>query len=144
MVMVALPRLSQAVDPAHQVSHIISTHRQAVGQPALTWSYRLSLVALARAKNMVAHQYVAHQNTGPHSTWHQLRAMGYHFQSVAELIAVNQTNPAKIVRLWELSTAHRIYLQNRQFRQAGVAIVRTNYGGNLAVVVVLLLANGTR
>jgi uncharacterized protein YkwD len=94
-------------------------------QPAgpLELAPALNKAALAHAKDMAAHSFMAHK--GSDGSWPAQRATraGYYWRTVGENVAAGSGTPEQAVRDWLESPGHCANLMNVEYTQTGIAVV---------------------
>lgn len=107
-------------------------------EPELTIDPLLTAAAQAKANDMVANNYWAHNSPDGKSPWSFITAAGYQYQEAGENLAYGFDGAAETVAGWMNSTEHRANILNADYQNVGFGVARSqNYQGrgNQTVVV---------
>jgi hypothetical protein len=99
---------------------------------------RLTRAAQAKADDMAARGYFAHQTPDGRMPWDWIASAGYDFLAAAENLAVGYPSDAAVVAAWMASEGHRHNLLNQKYSDVGIGIARGKYKGQDTVFVVQL------
>lgn len=118
-------RSDQAVR-RHAVHCLVNSARAAHGLPRLRSSRTLARAASRHARDMVRREFFEHTSPGGSTPATRARRAGYRGRSIGETIAfaVPTATPARTVRGWLRSAAHRRILLNPAMRDVGIGIAR--------------------
>ncbi len=116
-------------DPAvrrHAVRCLVNNARATNGLPRLRSSSTLARAASRHARDMVRRDYFEHTSPGGSTPATRARSAGYRGRSIGETLAfaVPAATPARTVRGWLRSAAHRRILLSPAMRDMGVGIAR--------------------
>ncbi|MGH7234143.1 MAG: CAP domain-containing protein, partial [Candidatus Saccharimonadales bacterium] len=96
----------------------------------LTLNTQLTNAAQAKADNMVADNYWAHNSPSGQTPWSFMTAAGYQYQSAGENLAYGFTTTQALMSGWMHSTEHRDNILDANYQSVGFGIVNaTNYQG---------------
>ena len=88
----------------------------------------LQRAARAHTRDMVRHDYLAHETKGTNeSACERIRRFGYRYRYCGENIGA-YPNPDAMFDAWMRSSGHRSNILNRRFREIGIGAVDTNKG----------------
>lgn len=121
-------RVSDAVTQEN-VWLIVNEKRVEAGLPILQRNATLDKVALAKAQDMVEHQYFAHADSGGQRIFPHLIEAGYDYWAAGENLALSYTSCAQLMDSWLLSEAHRKNVMDTRYEDFGVAIVKGSWNG---------------
>jgi hypothetical protein len=105
-----------------------------VGQ--LTYSKLLEQVAQAKANDMLARQYFAHNTPDGKTPWYFFDLGGYKYLSAGENLAVHFSDVEPLQDAWMNSPGHRANIVNTSFKEMGVGIARGQFEGHDSIFVV--------
>ncbi len=105
-----------------------------VGQ--LTENTQLDAAAQAKADDMAAKGYFAHQSPDGRQPWDFISASGYDYQYAGENLAVRFVDSKDVVDAWMASPTHRANIVKPQYTQIGIGIADGMYKGQPATFVV--------
>lgn len=105
-----------------------------VGQ--LAESALLDAAAQAKANDMAAKGYFAHQSPDGREPWDFIAAAGYDYQYAGENLAVRFTESADVMNAWMASPTHRANIVKPQYTEVGIATAEGTYKGEPATFVV--------
>ena len=98
----------------------------------------LMKAAQAKADDMAARVYFAHQTPDGRMPWDWIAAVGYQFTAAAENLAVGYPTDADLIAAWMESEGHRHNLLNQKYTDIGIGIARGRYKGQDTIFVVQL------
>jgi uncharacterized protein YkwD len=105
---------------------VVNRKRAANGLGALKLDRKMQKAATRHVRDMVRHDYFAHQRPGGPDLTERLRRVGWHGSAWGETIAYgcgSAGTPRATVRMWMHSPPHRAILLGR-FREAGIAVLK--------------------
>lgn len=123
---------SGSVGALNQQDIIVLTNseRVKVGLPALSFNATLSLIAEAKAKDMIARQYFAHVSPTGVDVAGLAVEYGYQYKNIGENLALGDfENSQDVVNGWMNSPGHRANILNTDFTEIGVSAIVGNYNG---------------
>ncbi len=142
----AVPRASEVVAPRAPASDpltasgvLIQTNveRYKAGLPLLTSDPVLTRIAQRKAKDMIVHNYFAHESPDGKTIGDLAKEEGYAYLSVGENLALGDfANATKLVAAWMNSPGHRANILGKAYTQIGIAAVRGTINGQEAWVAV--------
>lgn len=105
--------------------------RAANGLAALSTDPQLNAAAAAKAKDMVAQNYWAHDTPSGKTPWDFITSTGYQYQLAGENLAYGFGDAASTETGWMNSPEHKENILNGQYSQVGFATVQApNYLGH--------------
>lgn len=96
----------------------------------------LTLAAQLKAKDMLERQYFSHEDPQGNPPWEFLKKVGYDFQIAGENLAIGFLDSEEVIEAWKNSISHRENLLNPNFEEMGIGIVKGNFKGSEATIVV--------
>jgi uncharacterized protein YkwD len=118
------------------VVRLMNQVRARHGLPALKTSRRLARAADGHSRDMLLHDFFAHQSSDGTSFDRRVRSYA-HAQTVGENLALLRgvrRAPRSVVSMWLRSAAHRRILLSGHFRRVGVGKRSGQLGGQEATV----------
>lgn len=107
-----------------------NSQRGADHEPGLVLNDQLSAAAQAKANDMAAKDYWAHNSPDGRTPWSFITAAGYHYQMAGENLAYGFTNAADAVAGWMNSPTHRANILNASYKDVGFGVAQSsNYQG---------------
>lgn len=106
----------------------------AVGQ--VSYSSILERAAQAKADDMVARQYFAHNTPDGKTPWTFFEAVGYKYLTAGENLAVHFNDVEPLQDAWMNSPGHKANILNSSFKEMGVGIARGTFEGHDSIFVV--------
>ncbi len=143
---IALPwtmLFSSAVTPANILS-LTNQAREAHGLDTLTPNVLLTRAAQAKAEDMLAHQYFAHQSPQGLTPWDFIRQTGYTYLYGGENLAVHYSSAEDVQGGWMLSPTHRANVLNVHYQDIGVGVSYGNFEGTSTIFVVQMFGTPSR
>jgi len=110
--------------------------RQAVGLGPLTYNVTLSQAAAAKAQDMFANDYWAHNSPQGKTPWNFIQAAGYSYTVAGENLAKNFATSQGVIDAWMASPTHRENIVKPSYRDIGFAIVNGKLQGEETTLVV--------
>lgn len=104
----------------------------------LTANPTLQRAAELKAEDMLKNDYFAHTSPSGHAPWHWMKEVGYSYQFAGENLAVSFDSAAAQSNAWMKSKTHRENILNKQYTEAGIAVVQGNIQGKTSFVTVAL------
>ena len=96
--------------------------------PPLLANAKLSAAAEEHARDMLDHNYFAHEGRDGSNPAQRVAAAGYHYRIVGENIASGPETPLEAVEGWVASPDHCQNLMDARFTDSGVAFAASTYG----------------
>lgn len=121
---------------ADQIISLTNQKRTQNGLPVLTYNSRLAQAAGAKAANMIAENYWAHNSPSGKTPWSFISAAGYRYVYAGENLARDFDSASSVVNAWMNSPTHRDNLLDKNFKEIGVAVVSGKLTGREGILVV--------
>ncbi|MEB1806243.1 MAG: CAP domain-containing protein [Bacillaceae bacterium] len=115
-----------------QMVNLVNEDRAKVGLPALKVNTELTKVARVKAKDMIDHNYFAHQSPTYGSPFDMLQHYGVSYRTAGENLAGNQTVEGAHQALMN-SSGHRANILNHQYTEVGIGIINGGPYGKMFV-----------
>jgi hypothetical protein len=135
---IALPAASlysSAITNANIFS-LTNTARAAAGLPLLAVNGLLEQAAQAKANDMLAGQYFAHQSPDGRMPWNFIRGTGYDYRHAGENLAVHFQQAEDVQAGWMASPTHRANILDNRYQEIGVGVSSGQFDGVPTVFVV--------
>jgi hypothetical protein len=113
-----------------------NTQRQNAGLGSLTLNQTLSEAAAAKAADMFAKNYWAHNSPTGSTPWDFITGAGYHYSVAGENLAKNFSDSQGVVDAWMASPSHRANMLKDNYRDVGFAVVNGTLNGEETTLVV--------
>lgn len=113
-----------------------NAQRATVGLPALTLNSELSAAAAAKASDMFAKNYWAHNSPAGATPWDFIIGAGYHYTVAGENLAKNFSDSQSVVSAWMASPTHRANMVKPGYKEVGFAVVNGTLNGEETTLVV--------
>lgn len=126
---------------ATDVISLTNQNRTNNGLVALHTNSRLTAAAQAKAKDMFAKDYWAHDSPDGKTPWDFIVAAGYSYSTAGENLAKDFDTSAGVVNAWMNSAEHRANILNKSFVDVGVAVMNGTLQGETTTLVVALYAS---
>ena len=110
--------------------------RQAQALAELSVNPKLVAAAQAKADDMAAKGYFAHETPEGHDSWHWFRLTDYEYAYAGENLAVNFSASADVEKAWMASPTHRANILNDRYTEIGIATAKGTYKGREAIFAV--------
>jgi hypothetical protein len=110
--------------------------REAQALHELTVDPELVAAAQAKADDMAAKGYFAHETPEGYDSWHWFNQVGYEYSYAGENLAVDFTESADVERAWMASPTHRDNILNDNYTEIGIATAKGTYKGRDAIFAV--------
>lgn len=115
---------------AEAIVRLTNTERAKGGLPALAWNARLGAMAEAKAFDMIARQYFAHEAPDGSDIGDLAEKYGYAYLNIGENLALGDfATSGAVVAGWMNSPGHRANIMSATFREIGVASLRGTWEG---------------
>jgi len=111
------------------------------GLVSLTKNDLLAKAAAAKAQNMFAEDYWAHNSPKGETPWSFILASGYKYVFAGENLARDFDNPRTVVDAWMNSPSHKSNLLDKNFREIGVAVTDGRLTGHEGILVVQMFGS---
>ena len=129
--------------PPEKVIELTNKERLHHGLSPLNNSNSLNQAALAKAGNMFAKDYWAHNAPDGTQPWAFIKSSGYQYIRAGENLARDFTDPLAVVDAWMNSPSHKDNLLNPDYEDIGVAVVDGTLGGVQTTLVVQMFGRRT-
>jgi uncharacterized protein YkwD len=127
---------------------LVNQERTSRGLPALKPNGRLTKAAKAHTRDMVAHNYFAHESLSGTDFAARIRRAGYRAPTLGEDLAWGSGplgTPRAIVKSWMDSPGHRANILHPKFREAGMGVAIGDPGaGEQGATYTLDFGSGSR
>jgi hypothetical protein len=110
--------------------------RQKTGLPALHFSSVLSQSATAKAEDMFANNYWAHNSPQGKTPWDFFKAAGYQYSIAGENLAKDFYDTDSMMAAWMNSPTHKANILNSQYQEIGIGVVNGVLDGVKTTLVV--------
>lgn len=116
-----------------QILKLVNDERARVGAPPLQFAPRLSIAARMHSADMAIHSYVGHEGPAGDTPADRARKAGVSYQELGENVYADEgadlaALPARTIRVWLASPAHRANLLSPRFQVSAVGIGRSAQG----------------
>jgi hypothetical protein len=129
------PAFSSAITVQNIIT-LTNESRQQFGVPALNENQILDKAAQAKADDMLAKGYFAHNSPDGRTPWDFITAAGYSYLMAGENLAVNFTEAEDVETAWMNSPDHKANILNKNFQDIGIGVSQGTYQGHNAIFVV--------
>ncbi len=119
-----------------------NAQRSAAGIGPLTLNMTLSQAAAAKAQDMFANNYWAHNSPQGKTPWNFIQAAGYKYTVAGENLAKNFATSQGVIDAWMASPTHKENIVKPGYRDVGFAIVNGVLGGEETTLVVQMFGAG--
>ncbi|MDB5181341.1 MAG: hypothetical protein JWP13_104 [Candidatus Saccharibacteria bacterium] len=110
------------------------------GLPVLGYNPQLAAAAEAKARDMFAKDYWAHNAPDGTPPWAFITAAGYAYVTAGENLAKDFDTSTAVVAGWMNSAGHRANILNSAFKETGVAAINGTLQGSATTLVVAMYA----
>lgn len=124
-----------------QIITLTNQKRAENGLSALSENNLLDQAASAKAADMIASDYWAHNSPSGKTPWSFINAVGYRYIFAGENLARDFNDPGAVVSAWMNSPSHRSNLLDRNFKEIGVAVSSGKLGGHEGILVVQMFGS---
>lgn len=128
--------LGEVTFSAEQIVALTNAKRSQNGLSELSSNPLLAQAAGAKASDMFANDYWAHNSPGGKTPWSFINGAGYRYIYAGENLARDFSDPGAVVEAWMNSPTHRANLLDKNFREIGVAVAGGKLGGREGILVV--------
>jgi uncharacterized protein YkwD len=126
---------ASAITPA-SVLELTNQSRSQAGIAGLTYNASLEQAAQAKANDLLARQYFAHNTPDGKTPWYFFDLVGYKYLAAGENLAVHFSDVEPLQDAWMNSPGHRANILNSSFKEMGVGISRGQFEGHDSIFVV--------
>lgn len=110
--------------------------RTELALPELKVNPILVAAAQAKANDMAAKSYFAHQSPEGFDSWHWFKEAGYDYKYAGENLAVNFSDSGDVEEAWMASPSHRENIVNPKYTEIGIAVATGTYQGRSTIFAV--------
>jgi len=121
---------------AQKVFDQTNFERQKDGLAPLVYSDTLSKSAKAKAQDMFANDYWAHNSPQGKTPWTFFDAVGYKYSVAGENLAKDFYDTDSLMKAWMASPTHKANIVHTRYQEIGVAVVNGTLGGIKTTLVV--------
>ncbi|MFZ2202704.1 MAG: CAP domain-containing protein [Microgenomates group bacterium] len=118
------------------VIELTNQKRTAEGQLPLKENKALDEAAAAKAADMIAQNYWAHNAPNGTEPWSFILNSGYSYLHAGENLARDFSNPTDVVEAWMKSPSHKANLISSKYQDIGVAVIDGKINGVETTLVV--------
>lgn len=116
--------------------NLTNLKRAEAGLPALSLDSQLSAAAQAKANDMFAKAYWAHNAPDGTTPWFFISGAGYQYLYAGENLAKDFSNSEGVVAAWMASPSHKDNLLKREYQDIGFAVVNNRLAGEETTLVI--------
>lgn len=139
IVLITVAPIAQVESSAITRDNVISLTNQSraeFGLTALKSNEKLRIAAQAKADDMLAKQYFAHNTPDGKTPWDFIKAAGYSYLVAGENLAVDFLEAENVEEAWMNSPGHRANILNKDFEEIGIGISQGQFEGHTSIFVV--------
>lgn len=130
-----LPAFSSAITQEN-IINLTNQSRIEYGLNNLKHNEFLQKAAQAKAEDMLARGYFAHNSPDGRTPWSFIVEAGYNYIMAGENLAVNFNEAENVEEAWMNSPGHKANILNKDFEEIGIGIAEGMYQGHNAIFVV--------
>ena len=120
---------------------MINNERQIAGLPSLKWNDKLAQAANAKAKDMIANDYWAHNSPSSKTPWTFITGAKYRYYNAGENLARGYSSLTETVSAWMKSPSHKTNIVSGKYKDTGIAIVSGKMNGVETTLVVQMFGS---
>lgn len=109
--------------------------------PPLTENSVLDNAAYMKALDMARNGYFNHFSPTGISPWHWFDQAGYNYKYAGENLAIGFLESNEVQDAWAASPTHEANIINDKYKEVGIAVLKANFQGNPATIVVQLFGS---
>jgi len=121
---------------AENIISLTNASRTQNGLGTLSSNEKLRIAAQAKANDMLANQYFAHNSPDGRTPWDFIKASGYSYMLAGENLAVDFVEAENVEDAWMNSPGHRANILNGDFEEIGIGISQGQFEGHTSIFVV--------
>ncbi len=121
---------------AQKVLAQTNAEREKLGLPLLKYNATLSQSATAKAEDMFANNYWAHNSPQGKTPWDFFRAFNYKYSVAGENLARDFYDTDSLLKAWMNSPTHRDNIVNDKYQEIGIGVVNGLLNGVKTTLVV--------
>ena len=118
----AVDTASSAAITTENIISLTNESRLAYGLAALSENQQLKAAAQAKAEDMLAKGYFAHNTPDGKTPWDFIVSAGYTYLQAGENLAVNFLDAEDVEAAWMNSPGHKANILNKHFQEIGIGI----------------------
>lgn len=111
------------------------------GLPPVTENPVLDEAARLKAADMAKNDYFNHVSPSGINPWHWFDMAGYDYKYAGENLAIGFLDSSEVQNAWAASPTHEANIINNKYRDIGIAVLKANYEGSPATIVVQLFGS---
>jgi hypothetical protein len=127
--------------PVETIVNLTNTERKAANLNELKLNQKLSEAALAKAMDMFAKDYWAHNAPDGTEPWYFIQKSGYNYLNAGENLARDFNSAETIVAAWMNSPTHKANILSKKYQDIGIAVVDGRLKGVETTLVVQMFGN---
>ncbi len=113
-----------------------NSERQKLGLAPLKYNATLSQSATAKAQDMFANNYWAHNSPEGKTPWDFFKSVGYQYSVAGENLAKDFYDTDGLIKAWMNSPTHRDNIVNSKYQEIGIGVVNGILNGVKTTLVV--------
>lgn len=98
----------------------------------------LDRAAYLKAQDMLYNGYFAHVSPAGINPWYWFKKSGYNYKFAGENLAIGFLDSSEVHDAWIDSPSHKANILNNKYKEVGIAVLKGNFQGNDATIVVQL------
>jgi hypothetical protein len=98
----------------------------------------LDEAASLKAADMAKNDYFNHISPAGVNPWHWFGMAGYNYKYAGENLAIGFLDSSEVQKAWVASPTHEANIVNNKYKDIGIAVLKANYQGVPATIVVQL------
>ena len=127
---------AQAAYSAGTLVTMTNSARAQEGLGALLTNSALASAAFAKANDIIAKDYFAHNSPDGKTPWDFISEAGYNYTYAGENLSIGYNDASELFSAWMNSPTHRENILNPNFREIGIAVVSGEFQGTQTIVAV--------
>lgn len=128
--------IASAAYSANTLISLTNSARTQDGLGALATNSSLSSAAYAKAQDILAEGYFAHNAPSGKTPWDFINESGYNYAYAGENLAIGYNDASELFTAWMNSPTHRENILNPNYREIGIAVVSGTFQGTETIVAV--------
>lgn len=126
---------------AEQIIVLTNEKRSQSGLGGVSYNSQLAAAAKAKAADMFASNYWAHNSPQGKTPWSFISSAGYRYVYAGENLARDFNDAGAVVNAWMNSPSHKGNLLDKNFKEIGVAVESGRLDGREGVLVVQMFGS---
>lgn len=127
---------ARAAYSANTLVSMTNSARSENGLGTLSTNAALTSAAYAKAQDILAQDYFAHNSPDGRTPWDFINASGYTYAYAGENLGIGYSDASELFTAWMNSSTHRENILNANYREIGIAVITGEYQGVETIVVV--------